>query len=200
MLSATLSVSKQTKLFIISGTTLAPSDSSTLFCGNLYFTSIFRSFGVRWTEEQRIPCLKQQRPSHQFLEYRRLEGRRPRKDRNILSIQLQPWDHSMRDLIQQAQLDTHYCATTLKRILFYHSYYEKNLIFKLKTIVSSFTSVSFLSSFAANDLEQRPAEGLSASSTFSLSSSPWTKEKEGRICEKHLSDQPERLAWVAEAF
>ena len=77
----------------------------------------------------------------------------------------------MRDLIQQAQLDTHYCATTLKRILFYHSYYEKNLIFKLKTIVSSFTSVSFLSSFAVSDLEQRLAEGLSASSTFSLSSS-----------------------------
>ena len=106
----------------------------------------------------------------------------------------------MRDLIQQAQLDTHYCATTLKGILFYHLYYDKILIFELKTIVSIFTFVSFLSSFAANDLEQRPAEGLSASSTFSLSSSPWTKEKEGRICEKHLSDQPERLAWVAEAF
>ena len=79
------------------------------------------------------------------------------------------------------------------------NYFKKNLslIFELKTIVSIFTSVSFLSSFAASDLEQRPAEGLSASSTFSLSSSPWTKEKEGNICEKHFAaDLTNLSAWL----
>ena len=164
-------------------------------CGS-HCTSILRWSGVRWTEEQRTPCLNQQRPSQQCLEYRRLEGRRPRKERNILSLQLQPWDHSMRDLIQQAQLNTHDCSTILKRILFYPLYYDTILIFELKTIVSIFTSVSFLSSFAASDLEQRPAEDLSASSTFSLSSSPWTKEIEGRICEKHFAaDLTNLSAW-----
>ena len=101
----------------------------------------------------------------------------------------------MWDLIQQAQLNTHDCSTILKRILF-HLYYDTILIFELKTIVSIFTSVSFLSSFAASDLEQRPAEDLSASSTFSLSSSPWTKEIEGRICEKHFAaDLTNLSAW-----
>ena len=169
-------------------------------CGS-HCTSILRWSGVRWTEEQRTPCLNQQRPSQQCLEYRRLEGRRPRKERNILSLQLQPRDHLMWDLIQQAQLNTHDCSTILKRILFYPLYYDTILIFEDNRFHLHFCFFSFF--FCC----QRPWTKASGGpfSFLNFFSELLTLEEGDRrknlwktLC--RWFNQPERLAWAAEAF